>query len=709
MKFSFLSPSSVSILATSIFLLMATLPTPAIGADAASPRAHARILSETFPDADSVAKVLTPRENWMPFPPLSDRDAWENRADQETLAAAKKLAEAHLDYPWPTLTATLSLAISRTGNRTEFEAVHFGRRRMLAAFMLAELAENRGRFLDQIINGVWAICEESFWGVSAHTDYKTGGGLVEVGDPRVDLFAAETAANLAWADYFFAEKFDAVSPRIRQRITSEISRRVLVPLSHDDANIRHRWRGGPGGEQRPNNWNPWICSNWLTAALLTERDERRRVTHVAKIIKTLDNYIAPFPADGGCDEGPIYWDRAAGSLYDNFALLNLATNDAFRFALRDEKIRNMARFIYRAHIAGNRLASDVDPDGAQDIAYVINFADASPLAKFDGAEIFRFGRDIGDTDMAGFGAAFARQYDLASFRANFARNFYTLFLRREIAATPPRLPLLRDVWLPDLQVAAARENGDSARGFYFAAKGGDNNESHNHNDIGNVIVFHDGRPLLIDVGKGEYTAQTFSERRYEIWNLCSDYHNTPTINGVTQKAGAEFAARDARFETDNARATFSCDIATAYPREAGVAQWKREITLVRTGKDGPAIIINDDVSLTKTESVVEHFMTCHDAKVTGDGEVTIFVKPSPLLPSSSATADGANVRAYILRIEGAPVEAHVEKIPLKTESDEGVKKNWGDTIRRINFRINSPAPRVRLTITVTGKTEENTF
>ena len=90
------------------------------------------------------------------------------------------------------------------------------------------------------------------------------------------------------------------------------------------------------------------------------------------------------------------------------------------------------------------------------------------------------------------------------------------------------LPLPKDVWLPDLQVMVARDEEGSTKGFYVAAKGGHNDESHNHNDIGNYVVYYDGQPLLIDVGRGTYTRKTFSDRRYEIWYNCSDYHNTPS-------------------------------------------------------------------------------------------------------------------------------------------------------------------------------------
>ena len=46
----------------------------------------------------------------------------------------------------------------------------------------------------------------------------------------------------------------------------------------------------------------------------------------------------------------------------------------------------------------------------------------------------------------------------------------------------------------------ARVTERSSDGFYVAAQGGHNAESHNHNDVGNFIVFLNGKPVIVDVG-----------------------------------------------------------------------------------------------------------------------------------------------------------------------------------------------------------------
>ena len=61
---------------------------------------------------------------------------------------------------------------------------------MLQRLILAECLEGKGRFVDEIANGVWLICEETFWGAPAHmAAQKVGVGLPDVTEPIIELFS----------------------------------------------------------------------------------------------------------------------------------------------------------------------------------------------------------------------------------------------------------------------------------------------------------------------------------------------------------------------------------------------------------------------------------------------------------------------------------------------------------------------------------------
>jgi hypothetical protein len=611
-------------------------------------------------------QLLAVHADSPPFPRCSDRNRW-TAIDTALQHAYIREAEQYLNYNWPVVPATAALAFYRTGDRSAYQDVSYRKRAVLGTMMIAEAIAHKGRFVDPIVNGIWSICEESWWGTAAHLS-PDGRGLPDVTQPRVELYVAVTGAVLAWCDYLLGEQLDAVSPRIRPRIRHEINRRILQPLMAH----HHGWMGQPGGGA-PNNWNPWICSNWLVCTLLLDDNAETRAATVAKILQTLDHFVNAYPADGGCNEGPHYWNAAAGTLYDNLALLNAATGGAFNYAYADEKIRNMARFIPQVQIGGD---------------WFLNFADSPPRPTIDAGLVYRMGRAIADTALMQFGAYYYHAHGATQFPlvANFfSRHIAHLFIDEELRRTPPRLPLPQEVWLPQLQVAAARDREGDTAGFFMAVKGGHNNESHNHNDVGNYVVYYNGRPLLIDVGTGRYTAETFSDRRYEIWNHRSDYHNTPTINGVTQSAGSDYGASGMQVHTSDTATTVSLNIAGAYPVQAGVRAWVRTVTLHRSKK----VVVRDEARLAKARPVTLHLMTCYPAAVTARGELSIYYRDAQ-----------GNICPFKIHYDDSRLYAEVEKINLTTGADQGVLVNWGDTLHRINLHTRTPNKNHLLQLTI---------
>lgn len=610
-------------------------------------------------DGTALRSLLVDPAAYRPQPTIADRSAWDGlpAALRKTLIAG---GESRLGEPWEILRVSVQLGFVRTGNRSDFEAPHAARRHRLGDLVLAECAENRGRFLDAIADGAWLICEESFWGGAAHLFMQQRGlGLPDVTEPTFDLGVGETAALLAWTWYLLGDRLDAVHPLIRERIRLELERRVLTPcLERDDF-----WWMGWHRDNRPvNNWNPWCCSCWLTCVVLLESDLDRRARAMHKVMRILDLFIDHQPADGGCDEGPAYWARAAGSLFECLALLHSAT--AGRVDIFGEPlIREMGRFVQRTHIAG---------------LWFVNFADAPARPGTESIILHLYGRAIGDAEMAAFGAWLFQCRAHPQVTGSIGRVLPRLWLDAELNDPTARPPLNRDAWLSELQVMVARDHAGRSDGFFLAAKGGHNEESHNHNDLGSFVTYLDGWPLLIDVGVETYTAKTFNPKhRYELWTMQSQWHNLPTVNGELQREGRAFAARDVRYTASDAAASLELDLAGAWPPSAEIVRWTRTVSLQR----GQAVVVTDDYRLNAVRTPATfHFVTTRPVDLTTPGLVRLGAFPGE--PAS---------RSAVLTYDASVFLAAVDAVEV---TDPWLKTNW-ELIHRLRLVERAPTIAAR--------------
>jgi hypothetical protein len=629
------------------------------------------MLSDRY-SRDDLTTLLLPRDAWRPYPVAGERDAW-TALDGDLRDFYLTRGEGMLDYVWPTLPATLFLEFVRMGNRSNFQSVRYRRRHALRDLVLAECVEGDGRFLDDIVNGIWTTCEETYWGVPAHINMQRAGvDLPDVEEPTVDLFAAETAALLAWTTYLLGERLDTVSPLVRRRIRYETRRRVLEPcLTRDD----FWWMSFDPGAHSINNWNPWINSNWLATALLLEEDEARRAAAVHKIMRSLDLFLGIYAESGGCDEGPSYWGRAAASLFDCLDQLYSVTQGGLD-VYGEAKIKNMGRYIYRAHICDH---------------YFVNFADASAIGRPPASLVYRYGQAMEDGVMMAFGAWLMA--DQAGSRGkqegSLGRILPALFDVPDPLDVAPAQPLPRDAWFYGVEAMVARDQAGTPEGFFVAAKGGHNNESHNHNDVGNVIVYADGKPVIVDAGVETYTRKTFSPQRYEIWTMQSAYHTLlPTfeVGGevVMQVPGEAFAARGVAYRESDDEVRFALDIAGAYPPEANVQSWGRTITLRR----GEALVIEDAFALTEpARTITVGLLTPCEVTVEG-GELDF--KPATFGPEGVARATGS----ARLTFDPTVFEVTVERVPIDDARLGGV---WGDGLNHVVFRAAAPPRRATWT------------
>jgi len=600
--------------------------------------------------AIDLAKVLVTDNSWNKLPDYKNRQFWQNLPANIRQKYITR-AEGYLTYNWPVVKATDYLEYIRSGNRKQ--EVYAACSNALIGLIMGELVEGKGRFMGQIINAVWYYSEQTWWGWSAHLGpQKAGAGLPDVNDPIVDLGVGEITNNLSWTLYLFKDEFDKVHPLISKRLRQEIFRKALNPyFERDDF-----WYMGFKGDRRPINWNTWINNNMLNSYLLLESDPVKKIAEVQKIINSLDKFLNGYSDDGGCDEGPFYWGAAGGMLYESLEILKNATNGKFD-VFDDPLIQNIGKYIYKVNIHA---------------PYFINFADADATIGTNGSTVYRYGKAIKDLQMQQFGA-YLTDLNKRGLRGFFGTRICdqirNLGLSDEIKNAAAKEALVADFWLPETEIAGGRDKEGSFLGFFFGAKGGFNAESHNHNDVGSCVMYYDGKPCLIDVGRENYTAKTFSLRRYEIWTMHSGYHNLPVINGTDQKDGTSFKAKNSTFSANAKAAIFSTDIAGAYPKEAQVKSWVRSYTLNR----GKSFVISDKYELSAVNKAVTSSNLMTYCKVTQ-------VKPGLL----KFDGDGFSMNmSYNPKV----VTPKIEFIEVK---DRLLKRYWPNGVTRIKLEFNNP-------------------
>ncbi len=546
-----------------------------------------------------------------PFPRYDNRNAWEN-LDAEVKSYYLDEAAKLLGKAWLTLPATYYLDFYRNGNRTKYQNMQYQRKNELFTLTIAECIEGHGRFLDDIINGVWAICEETTWVVPAHYNHNTHYETVrEMPNPEdegfVDLFAAETGSLLSWVYYFVGGKISEIAPNVTKRIVYEVDRRILqLYLKHD-----HFSYMGLNHDRPVNNWNPWVNSNMLTMFMILSKTGEDKLHGVQKTIKSIDRFIEFYAEDGGCDEGPSYFGAAAASLFDYLEELRAATGGAVSIFDR-EKIKNMAKYITRVYIADNLY---------------VNFADAAPRLSIPAALLERIGNAAGIDDVTDFAKYLtANGYVAKQYKTDNRRFFRKLsdIFQYKAKTDAPEIKLHKTFWFSGIQVMTARDNANDRNGFFVAAKAGHNNESHNHNDVGNFILYYDSKPVVIDAGVEEYTKTTFGENRYDLWTMRSEYHNVATVNGLNQEKGREKQASCVSYEfsegvQNNGVTEVSMELSEAYPKAALVKSYSRRITF----NHGQSVVIADTYSLEQRIGDFSENLLCMEKPVVKEGFVEL--------------------------------------------------------------------------------------
>ena len=387
------------------------------------------------------------------------------------------------------------------GSRKESEAAYFKIRKQLTALALHLQWCQQGAYYKQEVGRLqeilWEVTNEFSWCLAAHLPFQERGFT---GDPsrQIDLFASETAATLAEILSIYS---DILHPILQSQIRQRIEERIFTPF------LEQEW----GWETLRNNWCA-VCggSIGMAALLLTKGELRRKL--LAKVDRALEYYLEGFGKDGATEEGVGYWVYGLG-YYTYYTAMRRELDNCYNTVFEENRgrLRMIAEFPQYLQMSklgfvpfSDSMAEVQLPSGL--LCYLkkefqIEIPAMSEVTSFDFDHCYRFqhiSRNLWWT-----------QEDLLCGTAQDAVTYFT-----------------------DKQWLLHRKNP-----YYFAVKGGNNMESHNHNDVGSLILAISGEQLLADIGAGPYTKDYFGEKRYTCTHTRSYYHNVPVIAYQEQKPG----------------------------------------------------------------------------------------------------------------------------------------------------------------------------
>lgn len=486
-----------------------------------------------------------------------------------TKATLLESARQQLSKPWPRPLGSALIRYHTDGARKPYEDEVLLLQNRLTVMTIAALIDGSPRWIDQVIDGAVALCEQLSWCWPAHDEFaKQSEHYVPDPDrPFLDLGAGEVAVQLAWVVRLLGERLDRACPGLTDLIRGEIQRRVFIPfLERED----WHWLG----TFRPaHNWCAWIHGNLLTATLALGPSTPRADEVLWKALQGLARYLEVLPSDGAIDEGFSYWWNGVARALEALDYLSLATGGELEAVPQISSLSECVAFPWRM-----RLGDDL----------YVSFSDAMarPHEFLPWDTLWRAAGECEQGESEAWALAQFRRHNLIlRTELGLSRTWRTLsddFLWRAIAGPEIRSPYASSVWLPSLEFTLGRTGTTTPTGFTMTLKGGHNDENHNHNDVGTFTLTLNGEPLIVDPGRVEYTAQTFSERRYEIWAMRSRAHSVPIIANLEQSTGSQFRARGAVFSDDDNQVRAALDIAGAYPIDGG--SWVRTVTLDRPGE-----------------------------------------------------------------------------------------------------------------------------
>lgn len=523
------------------------------------------------------------------FPESRDKAQLESFLSSKVYGELRAEAEKLLREPIASLPFSCYRLFDETGSRTEYEALYFAHRKRLCVFAGLAVTDGSKKYVDALCDIIWAICDEYTWCLPAHLggDSLDKSGKVAQTWPHekmVDLFAAETAFSLSEIIYLCGEKLPDI---VKERAIKNIKSRVLEPYA--SLLPAFHW------ETLHMNWAA-VCAGSIGAAAIYLYDSDEVLCEVIyRALSSMESFLEGFPEDGSCLEGNYYWGYGFG-FFIYFALLLKERTGGGIDLLEDERVKKIAVFQQRCYLESG---------------YAISYSDMELEFEFIPGLTAKLSKIYPQVKVPPKKYAVDIFVDSCYRWPHFIRNIFW----NDWAKDGDGEEFSGDFdYFEDAGIFIARNKKLKAA---FSAKGGCNDEPHNHNDLGSFIYILDGNLIFTDPGRGVYSKDYFGEKRYGFIANGAQGHSVPVVDGLYQQPGVRFKAQVIAAKHGGSADFFSLDLTHAY-ESRNLLKFVRSFSFCR---DTAALTISDKFEFKDKVAVTERFVTFIEPKPDGDGAV----------------------------------------------------------------------------------------
>ena len=534
--------------------------------------------------------------------PASNREVWDKFAATNEGKNIIKAAMPLLNETFPELPDDLYLQFTRIGNRSNYEAVYNKRNSWIVRLAIAECLEYKGRFLPKLEEFLDQFLSQKSWVLPAHDGRLTVFNNILL---YPDLTGSSVTAMIAYIDWFLQDK---LKPETRQRIRDEAYRRSITPW-------QEVYRTGKLGSGRwwmvsLFNWNAVCTCNMLSASLILMESRHDRAEALAAMETSNKYFYRGFTSDGYCSEGLGYWSYGFGHFLTMGEIVLASTNGKLNIFDDDPIILKCCEY------ARNIMVEDGVAPAYADCGF-----NANP-----------------------------GQYNLAIIQRHYpelllkpvqepelplSMLYFAIFAFSDGKPIDPSViqPIPPVSFFDQAGILICRSKDDQGFTFGAAIKGGNNNESHNHNDVGSYLIVANKSPLVCDPGGEVYSRRTFSSERYTSKVLNSYGHDVPVVAGQLQLTGPDAKGVITEPVFTDETSSILIDMTSCYDVPELVSLTRR-FTFDRVNRK---ISITDNVEFKTPQTFEDAIITSSFHRVNSKSQVQFYDQKSVVTADISVT------------------------------------------------------------------------